>query len=685
MQKIYGVIKDHESATKFVSDLVSCLGLGGITSTVEGAQMKLRDAQIKAAGSEEALKYLGVNDLGSVTQAAAAIIRSDELRVPFNALENEQTATTPTQVIKIGDNLALIITERYVDENQTVTQRANVIIRKYRSSGGIRIQVDCPLIPDNSNWVADCLAYCICYPEAGEGVYDVLLKVATCTETPGTIERAFAGLHIGCYKPHENTLISEVGHTPTYFGAGGAVGGCLFAEMSESKQYGIVMFDKYHAPLFIWSSTGKFPTETEDGQTVWYTNNTEQSLSRLLGRVADYNSMGLPTPEFPEYNQAAIQMTALAPIFCPATGSDTAKNSKWMYMGIHDYSDFDASGHISIGAEPGSMKQVFYCDYGVCIQDVGNYISSGLAIPTVENASLQMYRRPNPPMMPHSANMIDYFDSKDGLSATGWMNVKDEDNDMIFVGSPTIMNDGSVRMRQSASPAYGYCNADWTGITLNVTEGSILYLVFRVNARTVAVGEGNVYEFPFFALTASDWNPTNWKILSWEYLNGKKQMDYLVDKTTPRIKLRTKATNDYSSGDSYEGLSDLIGQTVAVAIFPTNNTSTVSWRLKYSGGAVQGTFGRSDGRAYNGFSGVMSLGVNKSGTPPANNAWKWENAGGSITATAAYPSDGGSIDTDFFFYARGELGAGDGQLDYHSWETATIDTCLTWLRDRFIT
>lgn len=686
MRKIFGIMKDHATTEEFITNLVSCLGIGGITSTVTIAQSQLSAAAASIAGSEQALNYLGSSDITTVSARARQIILDDEMRVPFNSPMTADSQT-PNQVIKIGENLALIVNERYIDEDENeTTQRANIIIRKYRSEGGIRIQKDCALIPDNSNWVADCLAYCIYATEEGEGVNDVLLKVASCTSDATNLERAFDGLHIGCYKPWDGTLISEVGHTPIYFGAGGAVGGCLFAEMKESKQYGLVMFDKYHAPLFIWSSTGKFPTEAVEGQTVEYTNNSAQSLNRLLGRVEDYNSMGLPTPDFPEYKKEVIGMTVLAPIFCPSVGSDTALHSKWLYQGIHDYSNFDASGHISIGADPSALKQIFFCDYGVCIEDPGNYISSGLTVPTIENASLQMYRRPNPPMMPYSEHMIDYFDSFDGLSATGWMNVKDESNDMIFVGSPTIAQDGAVRMRQSASPAYGYCNAQWTkpDSLLSNVDGTIIFLVMRVNRRTMTLGDGGVFEFPLFSLTGNNWPNTqnDWPAINLAYVNGKDNS--YGDVTTPQIFGR----QTHSDGTRSPNLGSWIdGGTVALAIYPTWNTGTISMSYKFGGSIQTVNFGTYDDRMHMDWVGNMALGALKgasaSTTAPNANSWKWANSWPSIDVWASQPADGGAINTDFFFYARGLLGTGDGCLGYRTYEGDKINACLNWLAERF--
>lgn len=292
---------------------------------------------------------------------------------------------------------------------------------------------------------------------------DVLVKLAWCLpdidDTEDGLKHAMSGISIFNYKCSNNDGDTYIyngcnGHSDEVFGMGGPCGGFLIHRMhSGANAFGITVFNgKDHTPLYTWC----------DGAGPWdkaeFVNRTNDGSA--FGRIITKDKVADGSDEY------RVKMTALAPVAC-ASASNYAKTAKWMPQGWHDYSYFDKSGHIYLkttltGSQAGNTP-VFFADHGLYLHDgaLSDYNLTDRGLPDANPENLITVTRPDlPDLMPHADRFYAYFDSRDGITNSGWMNYFDSEYDMRFVGPVTRNQDGSVRfINRASNPAVGWCKA----------------------------------------------------------------------------------------------------------------------------------------------------------------------------------------------------------------------------------
>ncbi len=294
---------------------------------------------------------------------------------------------------------------------------------------------------------------------------DTLVKLAWCLpnidDTEDGLKNAMAATNIFNYKSTEDdgaiTITNNYNsHSDEVFGMSSPCGGFVIHRMKYGTlAYGITIFNgKDRTPLYTWC----------DGAGPWdkaeFVNRSIDGAA--FGRIITDEKIG----DGP--NEYRLKMAALAPIMC-ASSSNYASTAKWMPQGWHDYSYYDKSGHIYLKTnasklvEQASNTPVFFADHGLYLHDgaLGDYNLTDRGLPDANPENLITINRPDlPDLMPNADRFYAYFDSRDGISESGWANYFDSEYDMRFVGSPTINADGSVRFVNRASgPAVGWCKA----------------------------------------------------------------------------------------------------------------------------------------------------------------------------------------------------------------------------------
>lgn len=397
-------------------------------------------------------------------------------RIEIVAFYNEQQTPEPTE---------------QDPEPQPVTVRRRLSLQLGSNNSGLRPGYD-----------ITGLAYEITPTSSG----DTLVKLAWCLPdiagTEDNLKNAMAAINIFNYKATEDdgaiTITNSYNsHSDEVFGMSSPCGGFVIHRMKYGTlAYGITIFNgKDRTPLYTWC----------DGAGPWdkaeFVNRSIDGAA--FGRIITDEKIG----DGP--NEYRLKMAALAPIMC-ASSSNYASTAKWMPQGWHDYSYYDKSGHIYLKTnvsklvEQASNTPVFFADHGLYLHDgaLGDYNLTDRGLPDANPENLITINRPDlPDLMPNADRFYAYFDSRDGISESGWANYFDSEYDMRFVGSPTINADGSVRFVNRASgPAVGWCKALY-GATVSGgfrTGSSLMIMVAKFNLPRWSSKPSPLY-MPFIA------------------------------------------------------------------------------------------------------------------------------------------------------------------------------------------
>lgn len=510
MNRYYGVIKDRTTSDEFINKFLEAASLQGRYRDVVRNNVVLSDytylTTMGDASKAQMMQHLA--DTGYIKEAMSY---EGELAVLDSLTRNPESANLTgleyqnASIIRFASNLYLIVVrgltaaeieggDSYNDPtwfNDALTQVKvlHVVPEEVTTTDPETGETTTTTVyrstvfqlgSDNSNGFAPAVAYEITSTYSG----DVLVKLAWCpNECAGTEENlksVMSALDICTYTADiegsgdaAHVVLKNVnggsGHTAEVFGAGSARGGFLYNIM-ENGSYGLTIFNSDRTPLYTWSAdAGAYDAVDSTGA---YALNVNLGG---FGRVISDEKVNESSKEY------VIKMTALAPLFCPAT-KKKAKYAKWMPQGLHDYSYFDKSGHIRLKGSK-SEDSVFFADHGVYLFDgpASNFSESSRMTPDAMPENLVVIKRPQPSSwLPYSGRFYAIFDCKDGLSRTGWFNTKEggEAYDMTFVGSPTINADGSARfVNRATNPSSGWVTFPWGADAIN--HGSFSVVVFK--------------------------------------------------------------------------------------------------------------------------------------------------------------------------------------------------------------
>lgn len=482
MDRLYGIIKDTETAKTFINDLYDA------TTTEEngGPVTMLSDyISVPSMSSMNSL-FNKLSRMGIATatmtdearQIVLDILTRDQIT---NASSGQMEVTSFDTVACIGEGIYLVIKPNYEGTTAVGVLMSVVHIYTYDDGGtattGYTV-VD--LRHPNDNGAAPALAYEITPTKSGDALVKIASCVLDCTTDEDRLRQFFSTLNIFSYeviKPQGSppSGISCVkSHSAAYFGASGSKGGfVLHAMHTDKSKYGLTIFNTDGTPLFTWVTGCKpFNTLTEDQEKFMY----------VIDPVGRNISEARHNDEDPESDRV-IEMGVLAPIFCPSY-DDRAEWAKWMQQGPHNYSYFDRSGHIRLRSNMSSSETVFLMDYGVALWDgtASEYSASDKSAPDIDPRNMSTYERPDIEIpLPNSEHMYAYFDSLAGLDDQGWMNFRDPANDMIFSSTPNVRNDDGMYCRfTNGASGYnvGYFNSKY-GETTDTHAGCSKFIVFR--------------------------------------------------------------------------------------------------------------------------------------------------------------------------------------------------------------
>lgn len=681
MKRYYGVIKDEDTAKKFVNDLYAATSKDDFSPikimSYYDLTEKARAAQQKALDRLYSIGFVNTI-IDSETQEMLIRIASKNT---FGLTEDsvDQTAV-------LADNLAIIVHPPTGGSDASIEEYdANIIIKHtVTKSDDTKVTSTTYLRTLNDNTAARGVAYEITSTESG----DALVKIASCLPDISVDSKAFVGLSINAYESGDTALpiVSLSNHSALNFGTKGSYGGFALHRMKDGDDvFGITVFRRDGSPLFTWTPDGESLLDTnESGQLI----NINSPMGRNLGDVFD------------EDGQPVIQMAALAPIFCPAS-TNISRTAKWMQQSPHDYSYFDGSGHIQVGRK----KNTFFVDHGVCLFDDVPGSTEGTIIPGIRPTNEAISVRPEiPDEMPYSQHLFAYFDSKAGLSSKGWMNYRDENNDMIFSGKPIINSDGSCRFISRASnPVYGRFTGPmygWDGA--NDKYGWVIFAVLKVNrSKPTPPDQGYIYPL----LGAS--HPTN------TWFDGSSsspwwftglQACYYDSTDTDKIRngdLIWHATPDSGytmPADYFNAYTNPGQQTNYVAVCFHYAINNYAWcdvwqhgqRIVHKRGGMRPTANNwvtQSGLKAGVDNANWAIGayISPTGDPPERNIWArpWEYRWADVYAgTSGAPTDGGEVYVDVKFMAAGMLGynTNNGRTGYAAYSNEYDSYCVPALR-----
>lgn len=695
MKRYYGIINSVASCEEFINQL--CTAVNTETET----PLKLLSVYNAANAAAKTIAIGSLYATGAVNTsldiAGENLVLQTLTKDQFGVDEYSATAL-------LSKNLILIVQPGYdnIDwgeeeepEHDINKSLANIIIRHIVTTTdgetSSTLTSDTYLRHPNDNQIASAIAYEITSTLSG----DALVKFACCVPNTSVNTfkngKPFLGLNIYVYEAAGGYIQNSSRHAlSSYFGAEGNFGGFILHKMKEpSSEWGITVFErKIKTPLFTWVPSGDSLLELNTGGGMV---NINSQMNRTIKEDVD------------EDEKPVIQMVALAPIFCPSTNS-VSKYAKWFQQTPHDYSYFDGSGHVQIRAANGDS--VFFTDHGICLWDAVEGDTDGTVIPGVRPINYAITERPEiPDAMPYSQNMISYFDSKAGLSSRGWMNFKDEDNDMIFSTSPIITSDGACRfVNRATSPVYGHFDAKFYGD--GGTSGSasgestIIYFVAKMPSRDISVTDGTVREFPLLSIVPERKSAISSSIdyqlyyLSTSQGSNSRYTQYPGSFVSFRRGPESRTSNAKQTSMIYRGY-------FAGAFYSRANTNRMVLtlaRLNTNGelitstinptGADDAAFGNDDGTPI--VDGNITLGgvynFNSSGSWEARlNAPRWANQWPNVDwgSSTTYPTDDGSTYFDVKFIAVGNMGTGEGKLGYNANSASIINSCLEYLCERF--
>lgn len=446
----YGVIKNNQTAVKFINDLNESIGQG-IWILSEYLTEAMATAAVSALTSNGTINEVLSND-------AQNVIFTD---LTLNASGSSSDASGGDDACILLSNNLFLVVRPYNNSGTPVTRM--FIKHTYTPDTGDPITTVMDLGQLNSDNRACALAYEITICSDG-GDKDCLVKLAWCGPDTLTTERAlskiFAGLDINCYTGSfsgntYNIYPGRTQHTDVVFGYKAPYGGFVIHKMKDpansGSTYGITIFAEDATPLYTWAGYSKPFTIVKNG-CACYANvsGNHPGLGRHICEATE--------------DYAPIKLAVLAPIFCPSV-DDYAAKAKWIQQSPHDYSYFDRSGHIKLSKAKESGTAVFV-DHGVCLLDGdAEYTDHGEMIPDSSPYNLAALHRPDiPTKIAYASDFSVYLDSEAGLDATTWMSLNDY-SDMTFSGSATVGTDlftGRPYIRlPNSTAAYGYGKLDF--------------------------------------------------------------------------------------------------------------------------------------------------------------------------------------------------------------------------------
>lgn len=448
--RYYGVIKDSDTAIKFINAINDCMsddGKGVLSSYISEHAATVAMNVLYQRGT--------INEV--LTSDAQSMVFTD---LTLNAAGSSSTPEGANDCcITIAKNLFLVVRPYNSSLGTPVTRL--FIKHTYKPETGDPITTVMDLGQLNSDNRACACAYEVTKTKS----YDILVKLAWCGPDTATsrkgLEKIFACLNVNCY---QGTIESSVcyliptrtQHSEVVFGYKAPYGGFVLHKMNDKDKagsvYGITIFNTDGTPLYTWAGNAMPFTIVKNGQACYV--NMSGNRSGLGKHIVE------ATEEY-----APIQMAVMAPIFCPSV-NDSAALAKWIQQSPHDYSYFDRSGHVSMNKGK-EAETAWFVDHGICLWDgyASDYDTNGETIPDSNPLNLAAIYRPDiPNKIPYADDFTVYLDGQAGLSTTEWMSAND-DSDMIFsggvsVGTDAVTGKNYVRLPNSTA-AYGYGKLDF--------------------------------------------------------------------------------------------------------------------------------------------------------------------------------------------------------------------------------
>lgn len=432
MERKYGVIKDKETAIKFLNVLAYYTATKDSAGNIigYGAAEYLSDYLDEAIRTDAANRMRETHTNEIVADDAGQQVVLRELT---KAMSGEYIASDVC--MRLCENIFLMV--RPKGENVPVTR---MFIRHITTGAtGDPVTTTFELGQQNSNNAAPAIAYEVTIAGATDKLkqfgMNLLVKLAWCTEntmgSPENLKAAMSAVSINCYKVVSDNNGADivnsgtVKHSELVFGASSLCGGFLLHAMADpstaGSNYGITVFNTDATPIYTWCKMSKSYTVVTDGVPTY--------VNRHNSRVFE----GKDPP---------FKMAVFAPIACPAfTGK--AENAWWVQQAPHDYSYFDNSGHVVMTKSPDNSNSVFYMDHGVALYDgaLSQFLSSGMWIPGYSPSNEVVIVYPDiPDKIPYATDFSGYFDAEDGVKSGAWLSANDPLS-MTLVGSPTLMTD----------------------------------------------------------------------------------------------------------------------------------------------------------------------------------------------------------------------------------------------------
>ena len=422
----YGVIKDMDSAARFINDLNTAgdSSIGIASEYLDAESEAAAWAELSASGqvnetvTDEAMKFL----FQSITVGASS--------------DTVQTAQA-LRITNNDPNHVLLYVQPY--DTSIGVPVTRIYVKQVHEIGGLSIT---QLGNINSNGWAPAVAYEITSTKGG----DILCKLAWCTEDCPTEERAlkkiFACLPIHCYLAKiegsggsQTCTIAHAGvnHSAAIFGAKAPCGGFVLHKMTKpdksNGRYGLTIFSIDGTPLYSWCGNGGAPTVVQNGRPVYVNmGNTNGGVGRHIVEASGFED-------------PPIKVGVLGPMFCTSVG-DVAEHAKWMQQGPHDYSYFDNTGHISM-SKGRNAETVYLADHGIFLYDgtVDEYATDNKSLPSNKPQNAAVIVKPIVPVpVPYQEEFSGYYDPV-GLSTSGWASAAEGDNDIVFFGGVEVKKD----------------------------------------------------------------------------------------------------------------------------------------------------------------------------------------------------------------------------------------------------